>query len=105
MPLCETELLAPGPHNLSVVPSFDSSNSIFWLDYIIYAPLPNDPLDSTVLRIQNYDRNITYIGDWTSTDSGSGSQGNETTAPGSSCRYSFSGEWAYLPEIAVQITE
>jgi hypothetical protein len=95
--LCESYSLPAGSHTLTITPIFNSINSIFWFDSILYEPLPSDSLDNAVLRINSNNPEIFYGGNWVDAVYGTDARANQTLSPGSFCRYVFNGMLFYAP--------
>jgi hypothetical protein len=96
--ICAGDNLSASKHTLSIKPSFNSSNSIFWFDYITYTPLHSDELDAATLRILNDDSDFEFGGSWDSLQS-SGFDGGavrQTNTTGSRCKLTFNGK-GYSP--------
>jgi hypothetical protein len=92
--LCEGFDLSSANHTLQVVPSFASSNSVFWLDQIQYAPISSENLVDVVLQIQSNNTDVAYRGNWNDYLGFAQSTG----AVGSSCSLKFNGEHIYDTE-------
>ncbi|KAF5392051.1 hypothetical protein D9757_003258 [Collybiopsis confluens] len=95
------ETLQEGLHTLNVdlhfSPSNDTSTQSIWLDSIEYQPLPEDPLDSVMMRVHNSDPSVTYSnssGEW----SWQGSESNSTAAA-TSVNFEFNGSFVSLYSI------
>jgi hypothetical protein len=88
--LCQGAALIPAQHTITIHPLFNSSNSIFWLDFIQFIPLTSDEtqLDKQVLQIQDKDSSVVYDGQWNHDAVGVASQASEV---GSSCQLTFNG--------------
>jgi hypothetical protein len=90
--LCEVSPLPPAQHTLTIKPSFNSTGSIFWLDYILYTPLPSEQLKSTTVQVENDDEDISYTGPWEQSDG----IVTQTSTPEAKCNFVFNGNIPFL---------
>ncbi|KAF5384569.1 hypothetical protein D9757_006482 [Collybiopsis confluens] len=88
-----------GPHTISVNVSFTPQDGLdsgtIWLDSVQYEPLPEDPLDSVMLRVHNSDPAVKYdnsTGGW----AWQGVDSNATHSIGTTANFAFNGTSASL---------
>ncbi|KAK7042231.1 hypothetical protein R3P38DRAFT_2889279 [Favolaschia claudopus] len=60
--LCDQEQISPGEHVLTI--QVQSKGQAFYLDQIIYTPLPSASYDSAVLQYKNNDPAVSYGSGW-----------------------------------------
>ena len=91
---CEATSLSAQQHTVTIIPSFPVGSGRFWLDYIVYDPLPKDALDDVWLQVANNDPDIVYSGMWPVVSAvDGGPTARETTKTGNFVRYTFTGEY------------
>ena len=59
--LCDSKDIADGAHNVNV--SVVTSGPIFYFDYVWYDPSPSVSLTNSVIKVDNNDPNLSFIGD------------------------------------------
>ena len=94
--LCKSADIAPGPHELVLNITSDSS-FVFWVDTIAYLSTSNPSLEGTDREVAPNDSKIQYIGlGWTFPFDTTGEKGRQTNLNGAKMRLPFSGEMLTL---------
>ncbi|KAJ7078729.1 hypothetical protein B0H15DRAFT_933710 [Mycena belliarum] len=87
--LCDQPRISPGSHVLTI--QVQSKGRPFYLDDLVYTPLPGDTFDSAVLIYSNTDPGVSYSAQWTNFGGENATQTN-----GAQVALSFEGTSASL---------